>query len=727
MEPAAQRLLGIFVTELDDRAQALERGLLALERERDFAARLDIVKDLFRTAHSLKGAAAAANVELVALVCHRLEETFAAVRDERLTLAADAFRVFFAAVDAIADVGRRLRDGADLDASPLALLLPQLDGMIPLPPPPLLPLRPSDEGTVHAPLPREEPARIRRDGTAVRVAATKLDALLARSGLLRASTVRSEVRITQLAGIRALIEECRAMARAPAGTDMLPRQTRARQAQSVQLLYRLRVEAERLYDGMIADRRAMMLAATALDTEIRLLRMLPFALACEGFERVVRDLCRVTGKEAEFVLLGGAAELDRGVIERLKDPLLHLLRNAVDHGIEPAAARRAAGKPPVGRIIIAASLRGARIEVSVADDGGGLDLAAIATRARAKQLPAAVGKELADYIFLPGFSTLAAATQISGRGVGLDAVKTAIEDMRGSVAVTFEPGRFTRFVLDLPLTLTTIRALVVDVGQQRVALDTADVVRLTRASPAQLAMVEGRSVIVLGDGLVLVASLAALLGMEADPQSSARGPLPLVIIAAEGRRVALLVDDYVGEQEVLVRPLGRRFARLPHIAGGTFLPGGRMGLILNAHDLVRTAHASAPAPIAAEPAQAVTLATRVLLADDSLTTRSLERSILEVAGYAVIAAADGEEAWRLLQENGADIVVSDVEMPRMDGFALTEAIRGSKRFAETPVILVTALASDADKLRGMQVGASAYLVKSAFDEKVLLEAIGQFL
>ena len=248
--------------------------------------------------------------------------------------------------------------------------------------------------------------------------------------------------------------------------------------------------------------------------------------------------------------------------------------------------------------------------------GGGLDLAAIAARARDKQLPAAVGKELADYIFLPGFSTLAAATQISGRGVGLDAVKTAIEDMRGSVAVTFEPGRFTRFVLDLPLTLTTIRALVVDVGQQRVALDTADVVRLMRASPAQLAVVEGRSVIVLSDGLVLVASLAALLGIEADPQSGARASLPLVIIAAEGRRVALLVDDYVGEQEVLVRPLGRRFARLPHIAGGTFLPGGRMGLILNAHDLVRTAHASAPAPIAAETAQAMTLATRVLLADD---------------------------------------------------------------------------------------------------------------
>jgi two-component system chemotaxis sensor kinase CheA len=197
------------------------------------------------------------------------------------------------------------------------------------------------------------------------------------------------------------------------------------------------------------------------------------------------------------------------------------------------------------------------------------------------------------------------------------------------------------------------------------------------------------------------------------------------MIAAEGRRVALIVDDYVGEQEVLVRPLGRRFGRLPHIAGGTFLPGGRMGLILNAPALVRTAHKSAPAPIAAEAPPAATQ--RVLLADDSLTTRSLERSILEVAGYDVIAAADGEEAWRLLQENGADIVVSDVEMPLMDGFALTQAIRGSKRFADVPVILVTTLASDADKLRGLQAGASAYLVKNAFDEKSLLDAIGQLL
>lgn len=708
MVSADAKLRAIFLAELDERTRALERDLLALERVGEAAPPSDLVTQLFRAAHSLKGAAAAANVDTIVHACHCLEEVFAAMRDSRLRLSGSAFRLFFAAIDGFADAARRLRDGEALDAAPLALLLPQLNAATLAPAAAMsAPAAPA----VAVPSGRE-PAVPRSGGAdvavTVRVAAEKLDRLLAQSAVLQASAARGDAVMDGMARLSADIARCR---------DGQQSGARLRQ---------IAVETDRVRDGLIADRRALTQAAAALHDEIRRLRMQPFALACQGFERVVRDLAAATGKMAELLVVGGTVELDRAVIERLHDLLLHLVRNAVDHGIEPAETRRAAGKRPVGQITIAATLKGSRIAVSVADDGAGLDLDAIAARAEARGLPPAAGSALAHYVFLPGLSTLAAATQISGRGVGLDAVKTGVEAMRGSVDVTFEPGRFARFVLDLPLTLTSIRALIVMVGGRRFALDAADVARLVRVSGDRLASVAGASVLVLEDGPVPVAALSELLDVTA-ARPSPGDSLPLVVIVAGGRKLALLVDDFVGEQEVLVRPLGRRLAGLPLVAGGTFLDGGMIALILNAGGLLRAASDRKPAPIAPAATKAAQPAARVLLADDSLTTRSLERSILEVAGYEVIAAGDGEEAWRLLQEHGADIVVSDVEMPGMDGFALTEAIRGSRRFADIPVVLVTGLATDADRRRGLDVGASAYLVKSAFDAKSLLDAIGRLV
>jgi two-component system chemotaxis sensor kinase CheA len=327
-------------------------------------------------------------------------------------------------------------------------------------------------------------------------------------------------------------------------------------------------------------------------------------------------------------------------------------------------------------------------------------------------------------IFLPGLSTAEEVTAVSGRGVGMDVVRAQVESMRGSVEVSFQPGQGTRFVLDVPLTLSTLRVLLVTAGGQCFAVAGESVARLVRLEPGDVRTVEGRQMWATARALVPLATLATVLGLPAE----APRPHPGAMVLASGElHAVLVVDEVVAEQEVLIRGLGPRIRRAGHVSGMAVLPDGRMAALLNPASLVRAAEGRrALAGLFPTPAEKKARR-RILLADDSMTTRTLERSILESAGYDVLACVDGQEAWERLQAEGADAVVSDVEMPRMDGFALTEAVRGSPRFGRLPVVLVTARAKPEDKARGLQAGASAYLVKSAFDQTHLLETLRQLL
>jgi two-component system chemotaxis sensor kinase CheA len=406
------------------------------------------------------------------------------------------------------------------------------------------------------------------------------------------------------------------------------------------------------------------------------------------------------------------------------------VRNAIDHGIEPIEARRAAGKAELGRVTISAVLRGPRVEVTIADDGRGLDLGAIGEQLRRREtdLPDDA-RELARTIFLPGLSTSRSVTQLSGRGVGLDVVKTRLETMRGTVEIDHAPGRGTKFILSLPLTLSSVRAILARAGGQVFAFDTTSVRRVLRVAAEDIRSIEAREVIQTDEGPVGVATLSELLNLPPRPIASEDSGMPAIVLASEGHQAAFVVDEFLAEREVLLRALGPRLKQIEHVTGATLLPEGLIALILNASSLIARVRGlpmrmGVARAIAAEPAAA---RKRLLVVDDSVTIRTLEKSILEAAGYEVLAAADGMEAWQMLLEKGADLVVSDVEMPRMDGFTLTEAIRGSKRFRTLPVILVTAMEREADKARGLAVGADAYRVKSAFDQKDLLDTIAQFL
>ena len=485
-------------------------------------------------------------------------------------------------------------------------------------------------------------------------------------------------------------------------------------------LRQMEKDLERLAAAMAGDGRVLKEAAGAIDDEVRRVRMLPFAEACQGLDRMVRDLAQGAGKDVELVLQGGDVELDRSVLEGLKDPLRHLVRNAVDHGAEPAAERRAAGKPPFLRLTVAAVVRGAQVEVAVEDDGRGIDLNALRQFVRKKGLPEpADERELAHAIFLPGLSTSRYITDVSGRGVGLDVVKSRVESLHGTVDLSFTQGRGTRFTLSVPLTLTTLRVLLVGAGGQTFALPAANVLKLVRAEPSQVRSVEGRQMLALGGTPVPLASLTDTLGLRAPTPTLPRegggspsfslpprgggwgwgGKVPVVVLAAGEKRIAFVVEEFQAEQEVVIKSLGARIRRTRFISAGTILPSGKIALVLNVPNLVRGGLRRPTSPALAAPADrdARPAKKRILVVDDSLTTRALEKSILEAAGYDVAAAADGAAAWQLLQEQGADLVVSDVDMPRMDGFELTEAVRGSPRFRGLPVVLVTARETESDK------------------------------
>jgi two-component system chemotaxis sensor kinase CheA len=803
-EKLIKRLMATFLEELEEHVRALNRDLLVLEKDLTGAERTERLKTLFRTAHSLKGAARSVNVDLIEHACHQMEDILAAARDGQVSLGADLFALLFAAADAIEEAGRRLREEPDLTGAPLAKLLPRLEaaagGVLaagatrsrsapheppPERPPPRLrsvtapaataapvpsvqatpptapiPAAPAAQAAAPPPAPNEPLPEPAGGAATVRMAADKLDSFLARSGELLIASRRVETRAADVALLREFLSswkaEWRTVAKAlrqhepaiatpgrahqrdavanqgPSTRDHgpLPQRVARVLARTGGHLLRLEKDLERLGAALAADSHVLSQTAGALDDAVRGVRMLPFAEACQGLDRMVRDLAQAGGKDVDLVVEGGAVELDRSVLEGLKDPLRHLVRNAVDHGAEPAADRRAADKSPRARVTVSAALRGAHVEVAVADDGRGLDLNALREQARKKRLPEpADERDLVRLIFLPGFSTVRLITDVSGRGVGLDVVKSQVEALHGTVDLAFTPGRGTRFTLAVPLTLTTLRALLVAAGGQTFAFAGTNVHKLVRVDPAEFRSVEGRDMLALGGTPLPVAGLAETLGLTAQEAARPEGRLPVLVVAAGDRRMAFVVDAFLAEQEIVIKRWGARVRRVHHVSGATLLPSGRIALVLNAANLIRTALARAPgrALVPAVARAAVEGKKRLLVVEDSVTTRTLEKTILEAAGYEVEVAADGAAAWQLLLERGVDLVVCDVDMPRMDGFALTEAVRGSKRFGDLPVVLVTAREDDRDKARGVEVGADAYLVKSAFDQTNLLETIAQLL
>lgn len=597
---------------------------------------------------------------------------------------------------------------------------------------------------VSLPAGSQDTANASNTETFLRVPEHKLDALLACNSELLIARRRLDVRQADLATL------CDRTSTMRANSDRIARSAgsaggRRRGNAALQLAARsvghavdpqrdeLRIIARSLenYAAALAeDLRSLERAAQALDERIHQVRMLPFEQACDLLPRTVRDLAARERKPTELTIAGGEIELDRSIVDGLRAPLLHLIRNAVDHGIESADERSLAGKPARARLSVAAALRGDRVEVSVRDDGRGIDLERVRERLRQSGMPIpADDQEALRSIFEAGFSTARVVTDVSGRGVGLDVVRSQIEGLRGTVSVTHQPGKGACFTLLLPLTVTTLRALLLRSGSELFAIPSTNVEKLVRAAPGELSHVQGRETLLTDAAPLPVVTLGEIVGADAAAPLAVGSKLPIIILGQPGERVALAVDELIAEQDVVVKPLGKRIRKLRHVSGATLLPNGRVALLLHAGEILRTALGRVPARRAAGMFQAASAPARkrILLVDDSATTRTLEKSILESAGFDVMPAVDGAQAWALLQQHGADLVVSDVEMPNMTGFEFVQNLRGSKRFRDVPVILLTSLESEQDRARGLESGADAYLVKSAFDQGNLLDTIRQLL
>ncbi len=742
MDPSQllRRLMVTFLDELQEHVRTLNEELLALEKEPGAAPRLQA---LFRAAHSLKGAAHSVNVTLIESACHALESVLAEVRDGRRPLDQELFGLLFDTADAIEEAGMRLREQQDLAGAPLETLLPRLEAATRAAPsraPERAPLSPWEPIVRPEPPPPPAPAPDKEPSAtaSVRIAAEKLNTLLVRVGELLVARRRLGARLGELTALRDQVEhwtdqwlraekDIHALLDANgSGRQALPRRAGAVLAHAVEQWRRVDRELERLADGLAADGRLFDQVFGPLNDEVRQSRLLPFAQACEGLDRMTRDLAHASGKEVELVVQGDDVELDRSILEGIKDPLRALLRNAVDHGVEPPERRRAAGKPARARVTVAAALHGSQVEITVTDNGRGLDLEALRAQARRRGLgEPADPRDVARLVFLPGLSTAPTLTDISGRGVGLDIVKSRIEALHGTIDLSSEEGAGTRFTLTVPLTLTTMRAVLFDAGGQTYAVAGTHVRQLARPEASELRQVLGRTVVPLGGDLVPVADLASVLNPGRAPAARS-GKLQLLVAVAAEQAVAFVVDELLAEQEVLIKGLGARLRRLRFVAGATQLASGRLALVLNTANLIRAALRSGHAPAPALAAEAPEAARRrLLVAEDSVTTRTLMKSILESAGFDVVTAADGALAWDLLQAEPIDLVVSDVEMPNLDGFALTELVRSSPRLRDLPVVLVTSRATEQDRLRGIQAGANSYLVKSAFDQSALLETIAQ--
>jgi two-component system chemotaxis sensor kinase CheA len=687
------RLRGLFAEELEDGLQLLGQGLLVLEEQAAAGSAGELVQQLFRTAHSLKGAAHAAVVPEAVVICDRLESTLAAVRDGEQMPTSELVTRLLGETDALARVARTLQQVA-----------------APAAPSPVAP-RPA----ASAPPPAAEPAAVPAQPTgSVRVTADRVDAVLQQAGAGLAAAHRLHELVGDAARAAEQVEAVRGALRSTVEQrhDVEPRRLAT-------LLDDATRAVTALARNVAATDRALHHTSSGIAEAAQRLRTQRFADACSSLDRVVRDIARSTGKSARLVVSGEDIDVDRSVVAALRDPLLHLVRNAVDHGLELPQVRAAAGKPEIGTVEIRATLEGSLLHVTVRDDGAGIDTDALREEGdrRGLALPADDG-ELA---FLPGLTTRGAVTDVSGRGVGMDAARGSLEQLGGSLQLESRRGTGTEVHLTAPVTLAVLRVLLVRAGPEVVALPTSTVARVVQVDPQELREVEGSVLLPLGERSVKAVGLADAVGFTSPAGTSTDGQLGVVI--PRGSDVVLVTDGLLDELEIAVQPVPLRLRGAHGVLGVAAIQDGLPVLVVNP---VAVGRGAPPLPLAGAETS-TRRAARVLLAEDTVTTRALERSILESAGYSVAVAVDGADAWQQLQSQDADLVVSDVDMPRMSGIELCRQIRSSPRFRELPVVLVTSLDSKADRQRGLEAGADAYVIKSELQQGSLLDTIARLL
>jgi two-component system, chemotaxis family, sensor histidine kinase and response regulator WspE len=714
-------MLELFRLEVETQGHVLTAGLLALERTPTSADKLE---ECMRAAHSLKGAARIVGEQAGVRLAHAMEDCFVAAQQGDIVLRHHQIDRLLRGVDLLSRVGM-----APEVSDEVTSFLVDLKQAIDTPDAPLPEVAESVSLAPEAPVAGETVERV------LRVTAENLNRLL---GLTGESLVESRwlkpfadslLRLKRLQHVAsaALIAARESLV----GHELSQATDESLAASQKSLLNCEHLLSERLSQLEVFDGRSTNLANRLYD-EALACSMRPFADAVPRFPRMIRDLGRTLGKPTRLEIIGEATQVDRDVLEKLDAPLGHLLRNAVDHGIESPAKRLAAGKAAEGTIRLEARHTAGMLQILVSDDGAGIDLGVLRESIVERKLATAdfartlSEPELLEFLFLPGFTLKNTVTEISGRGVGLDAVLDMVKQLRGTVRVTSQVGGGSRFVLQLPLTLSVVRTLLAEVGGEFYAFPLAYIARTFSLPRGQIEMLEGRQLFDFEGRAVGLVDASQVLGGTPSPASSECASI--VVIGESANSYGLMVDRFLGERELVVRPLDARLGKVKDIAAAALMEDGSPVLIVDVEDLHRSVEKLISTGGLSKPACAADTRTgkarkRVLIVDDSLTVRELERKLLDSRGYEIEVAVNGMEGWNAVRTGNFDLVVTDIDMPRMDGIELVSLIRKDPNLKSLPVMIVSYKDREEDRRRGLEAGADYYLTKGSFHDETLVRAV----
>jgi two-component system, chemotaxis family, sensor kinase CheA len=785
-----QQLVETFRVELDEQLQVLTDGLLELEKKPAAKKREELLHAIFRSAHNIKGSARSINVESVANIAHHLEDLFSGLHEKNVAPTPEVIDVGLESLDCMRDAMQSFSQGTakDFDTSKiLAKLEKAATGKLskkassaskskakkkPIKQEKPKTEKPKQQRKVAAKKSekkvkaqisssevitkleedkKDQPAKeegsqvskgeVSSSLESVRVAINKIENLAIVSDELQHVKLKLDdffyVYLSQFPGeldkITTLLKQLSFTLKQHAKTKDPSGEIKKACDEILGFSDNLYNLSSKAFQTFRDDNNEFTLLSGSLRDSMQMLRLIPAATILQPLVRTARDLARQFNKKIDLQISGDNIEMDRTILALVKDPLQHLLRNAIDHGIEDPSQRIKAGKPEVGQIKIKVSSEDGKILIVMQDDGVGVDLDKIAEIAIQKKI---ITKEdlanksrddILDLIFISGLSTKKIITDISGRGVGLDVVRNNMEIVRGTVNVETETGKGTIVTLVLPLTLATEKSLLVRICSQLFIIPALSVKLIHRVKSDDVRMVESGQAVMIEEDLIPLRSLGNILKLV-DYKPNIADDITVVVVSAKGKELmGFIVDEVVSEREVVVKQLEPPLDSLPYIFGATLTGRGEVLLILNPIEIIKLASQSSGHVRAQEGQVGEEKRPQLLVVDDSITTRTLLVNILSAQHFDVTSAVNGKEAWDILQNQKFDLVLTDILMPVMDGFELTEKIKTNKELQKTPVVIVTSLSKDSDREKGVEVGADAYIIKKQFESKELVDVIDQLL
>lgn len=765
-----KRLRTVFRTEAEERLHSLSTGLVELENTVDEKKNTVIIEGLFRETHSMKGAARSVNLKDIESICQQMESVFLGIKQSEITLSQELFGLLLNSTDCITELVSNI-DNVDIqpDKTLISNLCEQLkkaaNGHI-------LPLKQTANDMTFekdavlkatiSPEPVEPPTKSKKKLSdkeniitesskktkevmtkeTVRIPISKLEPLLFQAEELIQLKTSANIRVIEANNI--LNELVLFKGELGSINEKIDSIANKIPEWTILQLNNLILNTSSFRGKLIKDHRDLQLIVDEHLKAMKQLLMLPVSTIVDILPRLVRDLSYDQDKEIELVINGSELEIDKRILDELKDPLIHLIRNCVDHGIKTPKERLEQNKPKSGKIIISFNAKDSQhLEIIVSDDGIGIDtdkLRASAAKAgilSEQMIETMDTDEISQLIFRSGISTSRVITDVSGRGLGLAIVKEKIENLKGAVSFESKINVGTTFKIELPMSLSTFNGILVRVQEYCYILPLSNIEYVSQILQEDIKTIESKETILFRDEILSLVKLSVIVGLAekkidtVNRNVKADGTanyLPVVIIRSLNKRIAVLIDEVLGVEEILVKSLGKQLKQVHNFSGSTILGSGNVVPILNCAELIESS--LNPAIVSMLPSMSSktqSVAKRILVADDSITARMMIKNILESSGYDIATAVDGMDAFIQLRSNDYDLLVSDVDMPRMSGFELTEKIRSDKKLADLPVILVTALESKQDWEHGIEVGANAYILKSSFDQSNLLEIMSRLL